>query len=360
MAPRAKARASRPRVNAPSGERPRHWLLLVHVLPPTPSNLRVRTWRRLQQLGSIAVKQSVYALPDSPAAREDFEWLKTEIEGSGGQAAIFTADGIDAWTDDALVEEFRRSRQSAYAGLTHDVERSLRLVARRSRPRDVSGLRRRLEGFRQRLADIERIDFFGAAGRDRAAKLVSEIEARTAPSAGLIATSAAQAADDPQVFRKRTWVTRPRPGVDRMASAWLIRRFIDPDARFAFVPDLKAAPRQAVAFDMFGAEFSHRGDHCTFETLCERFHVRGAAVARVAAIVHDLDLKDRKFGAAETPTVGRLIEGLQLACEDDQVLLDRGMALFEGLYHSLARTDSTSAPPGRSTRHRRAPAAKRR
>ena len=85
----------------------KRWLLFVHQVPSEPSNLRVRTWRRLQQLGAIAVKQAVYVLPDSPGAREDFQWLKTEIESAGGQASVFAADSVDAWSDDALIREFR-------------------------------------------------------------------------------------------------------------------------------------------------------------------------------------------------------------------------------------------------------------
>src|SRR5688572_7610241 len=152
---------------APLSRSARSWLLLVHQLPPKPTNLRVRTWRRLQQLGSIAVKQAVYVLPDSPAAREDFEWLKTEIEGSGGEATVFAATSVDAWSDDALVEEFRRSRQDGYSALAGEVEQLLhRLTTPGRRPRGhtrptrAPAWRRLLDGFRQRLTAIEAIDFF--------------------------------------------------------------------------------------------------------------------------------------------------------------------------------------------------------
>jgi hypothetical protein len=203
-------------------------------------------------------------------------------------------------------------------------------------PRD----RRRAGSFRQRLAAIERIDFFGSPGRERAVAALAQLETPAHSDAG----GARTAAESTAAYRGRLWVTRPRPGVDRMASAWLIRRHIDPDARFAFVTDATAAPADAVPFDMFGVDFSHHGNHCTFETLCERFALREPGLDRLAAIVHDLDLKDDRFGAAEAATVGLAIEGLQLAHADDPQLLEHGITLFDALARSLARAGRPPAP----------------
>ncbi|MDO8678037.1 MAG: hypothetical protein Q7R30_05675 [Acidobacteriota bacterium] len=139
----------------------RRWLLFVHQLPSTPSNLRVRTWRRLQQLGALPIKQAVYALPDTPTAREDFEWLKTEIKAAGGDASVFASDNVDAWSDDALVEEFRRARQEAYATLARDIERVLGRLGATRRPRGTRApaVRRLVEVFRARLSAIEHVDW---------------------------------------------------------------------------------------------------------------------------------------------------------------------------------------------------------
>ncbi len=337
-------RRQRPRRASTAASTPSYrWLILVHLLPSTPSNLRVRTWRRLQQLGALAVKQSVYVLPDSPAAREDFEWLKTEIVGAGGEATVFAADTIDAWSADALVDAFRRARQADYAALSRDVEKASKQAQRKSAGRRGQSRTGRpaLDSLRQRLADLQRIDFFGSPGRDRAEALVAQLEQRLQPPTPRQAP--APCAIDPRAYRKRHWVTRPRPGVDRMASAWLIRRFIDPDATFGFAADSAAAPG-AVAFDMFDGEFSHQGDRCTFETLRDRFAVRDPAVARIAAVVHDLDMKDGKFGRADAPAIGEIIDGMQLACERDDRLLEQGIGLFEALYRSArqrGRTEGT-------------------
>jgi hypothetical protein len=325
----------------------RRWLLFIHQLPSHPSNLRVTTWRRLQQIGAIPLKQAVYALPDTPDAREDFEWLKTEVKAAGGDASVFAADNVDAWSDDALVEEFRRARQDLYEELGRDVEQALKRAASARRPKGTRApaLRRLVDIFRERLVAAEKIDFFGSAGRDRVLTVLRQLEDRVggtgrqpAPS-GLEDDSGRKAS-----FQDRLWITRPRPGVDRMASAWLIRLFIDRQARFGFAADRESVPDHSVPFDMFGVEFSHQGDGCTFETLCSVFTIAGPALSRIAAIVHDLDLKDGRFGAPECSTVGAMIEGLQLAYQNDEALLEQGMTLFDSLYRSFEQSSRATGP----------------
>ena len=339
----------------------RRWLLFVHQLPSHPSNLRVRTWRRLQQLGALPIKQAVYVLPDTPGAREDFEWLKTEVKGAGGDASVFAADSVDAWSDDGLVEEFRRSRQDAYAALARDVEQAVKRATgvRRLRGTRAPAANRLLERFRERLTAIEGVDFFGSAGRDRVTSFLKQLEARASDRRVPAGSSRAAPSADAQTYHGRVWVTRPRPGVDRMASAWLIRRFIDPQPRFGFAADREAVPSGAIPFDMFGVDFSHQGEGCTFETLCAVFGITEPAVARVAAVVHDLDLKDGTFGAAEGSTVGTLIDGLQLAHADDEALLAQGMTLFDALYRGFEQSARSTGPRPVARAKRRSPGNKR-
>src|SRR5262245_879317 len=209
------AASSRPQQN------PRRWLLFLHQLPSHPSNLRVTTWRRLQQLGAVPLKQAAYALPDTPNTREDFEWLKTEVKASGGDASVFAADHVDTWSDDALVEEFRRAGQEAYAALARDIEKVLRRASTVRRPRGMRApaTRRLLDVFRERVAAIEGVDFFGSAGRDRVTSLLKELEAHTSDRRET--STVKPEPSTPDTYRGRLWVTRPRPGVDRTASAWL-------------------------------------------------------------------------------------------------------------------------------------------
>ncbi|MDO8681602.1 MAG: chromate resistance protein [Acidobacteriota bacterium] len=328
------------------GAGPRGWLLLVHQLPPTPSNLRVRTWRRLQELGAVAVKQSVYVLPDTAESREDFEWLKVEIEGAGGEAVVYSADHLDAAAGAALIDQFRQVRQQAYTALASELQRIQRAGASRQGP---PGRRRDLARYRERFAAIERVDFFGSAGRDRVVTLLGNLEAAAPSAAKGKGPQPTRGPADAGQYDGRLWVTRPRPGVDRMASAWLIRRFIDSKARFGFITDVKSAG-DALPFDMFGAGFGHEGDRCTFETLAARFAISDPAVARIAEIVHDLDLKDGKFGAPEAATLGITIDGLQLSSMDDSMLLDQGMTLFEALYRSFGQSIRPSRPRSVVTR----------
>lgn len=335
----------------------RRWLLLVHQLPSTPSNLRVRTWRRLQQLGALPVKQAVYVLPDTPSAREDFEWLKAEIKAAGGDASVFAADNVDSWSDDALVEEFRRARQEAYATLAREIERVLGRLAATRRPRGTRApaVRRLVEVFRERLSAIEHVDFFGSAGRDRVTTVLQQLEEKASDSPRPAERPRTAGRADAQNYANRLWVTRPRPGVDRMASAWLIKRFVDSQARFAFVADRESVPDDAVPFDMFGVEFSHQGEGCTFETLCAVFAIQERAVTRIATIVHDLDLKDGRFAAKEAPTIGTVIEGMQLSVSEDDALLDQGMALFESLYCAFEQSARSAGPRPVARSRTRAP-----
>ena len=316
------------------------WLLLLHQLPARPTGLRVRTWRRLQRIGALPVKNGTHTLPDSPTAREHFEWLRAEITAAGGEATIFVARTVDGWTHDALVEDFRRSREGAYTALGREVEKLSRRTSAKAGASTKEQTAKLLQQFGDRLAAIEEVDFFGSAGRDRVRLLVSDLAARMEGGG----TRAAGDVTDRREYQGRLWVTRARPGVDRMASAWLIRRFIDAGAQFTFSRDARSAPPQAVPFDMFSLGFSHRGAKCTFEVLCGEFGVHEPAVARISAIVHDVDLKDGAFAAIEAPVIAAVIDGLQLAQPDDHLLLSSGISLFEALYLKFAQGDQPSGP----------------
>jgi hypothetical protein len=332
---------------------PQEWLLLVHELPARPSNVRVKTWRRMHNLGAVAVKNSIYVLPNTPAAREDFEWIKTEIEAMRGQATVFVAQAADERTTRELIAAFRRTRQEDFARIRQETQKQAAVARRTGMRADSRQRRRALESLRARFSQACALDYFDAAGRREAEAALQDLERQLSrPSAHAPEVSASSRKGAPSMtgtFRNRTWVTRPRPGVDRMASAWLIRRFIDPRARFHFADGPKKG--RAVPFDMYGVEFGHHGNHCTFETLAQRFAVTQPAVRRLGQIVHDVDLKDAHYGAPEAPVVQHMVEGLRQSCSGDQELLERGMAFFEALYRSF----SAETPTGkRATPRKRA------
>ena len=306
------------------------WVILPLQLPARPSNARVKTWRRLQQLGAIPVKHAVYVLPQSTQSLEDFSWLRTEIESVGGQATVFTASTIDDLDEAEIVEQFRVARAADFKQLLADIL----LFERHARSARSPARAKELRGFRERLDHTKSIDFFSAPGSIDAETALTALERQLRRPVPAPAFAAVEEQIDPASYLGRTWLTRPRPGVDRFASAWLIRRFIDSQARFAFGTDPAAMP-DAVPFDMYDAVFRHEGARCTFEVLALRFGVHDLTVRRIGEIVHDVDLKDERFRARHAPTIAMLVEGLRASFAIDSELLQAGMSLFEALYQGL-------------------------
>jgi hypothetical protein len=304
------------------------WLLLIHLLPAKPDYLRVKVWRRLQGLGAISVKNSVYVLPSNERSREDFQWLQKEIQEMGGEASVCEARFVDGMSDAQIRQLFNAARDSDYAQLVEELRESIGVVAAGNEASEDQ--RQRLRRARRRFEQVQALDFFGADGRRACEDLFRQLEAATRPSA---AASSRQAAAD---YVGRTWVTRPGVGVDRMASAWLIQRHIDPAAKFVFAAERAKPVAGQLRFDMAEADFTHEGDRCTFEVLLERFGLDDPALAAIGRIVHDLDFKDAKFREEETPGVARLLAGLTAVHRDDEPRLRAANSLFDTLQAAFA------------------------
>ena len=313
--------------------KPASWLLLIHQLPAKPAYLRVKIWRRLADIGAVAIKNAVNALPAGEQAQEDFEWLLREIAESGGEAIICEARLVEGLTDAEVRVLFDAARDADYDALIKEIRPAAEISL--VDPAVTAAQARR---WRKRLEQIAAIDFFGATGRLTAEALLGELEAslhREEASMSEIPHAASPAGS----LQNRTWVTRQGVHVDRMASAWLIRRFIDPQARFKFVPAKGYVPvQEELRFDMFEAEFTHEGDRCTFEVLIERNGLdTDGALKAIAEIVHDIDLKDEKFDRDETPGIARLVAGIAMANRDDEQRIARGAAVFDDLYEFYRR-----------------------
>jgi len=311
------------------------WLILVYQLPPKPSYARVRVWRRLQSLGAVALKNAVYVLPDRDSTREDFEWLAREVAELGGSATVCEARLVQGLDDREIEELFQAAREADYQALLKDAQQlDAGLGAARSRRKPAPNLAADVAALRRRLAAVVAIDFFGARNRVPAEALIAELEGRLGLTE--VASEASHRLGD---LCGRTWVTRTGVHVDRIASAWLIRRFIDRDAVFKFAPAKGHRPEPGeLRFDMFEAEFTHEGDRCTFETLCTRLGLKDSALHAVGEIVHDIDLKEQKFGRPETAGVARLLAGLARRTRDDRERIERGGQLFDDLYESFAKS----------------------
>jgi hypothetical protein len=323
-------------------ERESRWLLLIHQIPPKPNYFRVKIWRRLQKLGAVAVKNSVYVLPKSDQAQEDFQWVLREILAGGGEATLCEAHFVDGLSDDQVVELFQTTRAADYDQISKEARRISQTLSAASAAEDSVRARFGVElsRLKRRLAEVVSIDLFGAPGREAAEGLVSGLETRVEDQKPGDRAKTGQTIPK-ENLQGRTWVTRKGIHIDRMASGWLIRRFIDPQARFKFVPVKGCKPEGGeLRFDMFEAEFTHEGDQCTFEVLIGRLELTDSALRPIAEIVHDVDLKDSKFGRQETAGIDRLIAGIAMAHKDDETRLSRASAVFDDLYEYFRRKRS--------------------
>ena len=309
------------------------WLLLIHAIPPRPAYLRVKIGRRLQKLGAIAVKNSVYALPLSEETREDFEWVVQEITADGGEASLCESRFVGGQTDEAIEQQFRLARQHDFLELAKTARRLVDSLSREPsrRARSEAAVAR----LRKRFEEIVGIDHFASPGRAEVDSLLQTAEQKLRPPK----TSSAGAAPDIPALRDlrgRTWVTRVGIHVDRIASAWLIRRFIDPAAKLKYVEARGYAPSAGeLRFDMFDAEFTHEGELCTFEVLLAKWGSGDVALRRIGEIVHDIDVRDEKFRRQETDGFAALIAGVCLEHREDGARLEAGSVVLDALYRAF-------------------------
>jgi hypothetical protein len=295
------------------------WLLLVFSLPARSASQRVQVWRKLQRYGMLALRSSGYVLPNTAANQERMEWLATAIRTYKGQASVVQVQGFDDLPSEHLKQLFIEARSRDYQKLLHEAKR----VLARSPSQRPDG---RLNRIRRRFLELQDIDFYGSPLRTKVENLLAQADTQTAGR---------KANRKSGEYVNRLWMTRPRPGIDRVSSAWLIRRFIDPKARFVFGAE-PGAHADAIPFDMFCSQgFGHRGEDCTFETLQKEFSIKDAKVKRIAQIIHDADLGDEKFGRVEGQGLDKVLNGWAKQDLPDDELLQRGMDLIEGLYESL-------------------------
>lgn len=315
---------------SPSSDR---WLLLIHQLPAKPAYFRVKIWRRLQGLGAVAVKNAVYALPANEQTQEDFEWLLKEIVEGGGEAMVCEARLIDGLSDQEVRMLFNTARDDDYETLAKEARLLTETAVSDMAPAQKTEARAKLAKLKARAQGIVAIDFYGANGREPVDGLLTMIDATLREDQKMTPAPEEIIRPGTEALKGRVWVTRQGVHVDRIASGWLIRRFIDPDARFKFVRGKDYTPAAGeLRFDMFEAEFTHEGDHCTFEVLLAHTALADQALRAISEIVHDIDLKDSKFGREEASGIAHLITGLTSANKTDEQRMARGAAVFDDLY----------------------------
>jgi hypothetical protein len=328
------------------------WILLIHQLPPKPTNLRVRIWRKLQRLGAVSIKNSVYVLPFNEKTHEDFQWLKQEIESSSGEATVFRAGAVEGATDAEIRAAFNKARDEEYAQITAELDGLTGAIREQKRGGHLSAGRVGahevdLDRLHKELKRVVSVDFFGAPGRapalaayERSHKALRTSQSRHERLAK--SSQAKSAAPDLAQYQGRLWVTRRNLFIDRLASIWLIKRFIDKRARFSFVAEGESV-EGGIGFDLYGGEFTHRGEDCTFETMVEQLGLSDdAGLRQVAEIVHDMDLKDNKFHRSEAVGLILVIHGLAELLKDDRKLVAQSIPIFDGLYEVLSRDEDKS------------------
>jgi len=293
-----------------------NWILLIFNLPAKQASQRVEVWRKLKRYGALPLESGGYLLPNTAATLEHFEWLATAIRKFKGQASVLQVQSVDEYPDDQLRQRFVDARSRDFEQLLTELKK----LSGSRKPAAAGTLGR----IRRRFQETTAIDFFNSPLRSR-------VEAGLA-RADQSGSSTVHQKTVKAEHLNRTWITRPRPGIDRVSSAWLIRRFIDRNAKFVFDADPGRHPK-AIPFDMFqGGGFGHRGEDCTFETLCKEFGIRDAKVLAIAQMVHDADLQDEKFGRNEAIGLDRVLIGWAQQDISDDDLLQRGMQLIEGFY----------------------------
>jgi len=297
------------------------WLLLTFTLPKKRASQRVEVWRKLQRYGAVPLGNSGYLLPNNSATRERFEWLATAIRKYSGEASVLMVESIDNLSKPQLIGRFAEARANEYQEIIRELQK-LAVVPSQKR---AFG---RVSRLRTRFNEISEIDFFNNPLRKRVQEMLARAETPAAPREKAAKINARE-------YVGRVWVTRPRPGIDRSASAWLIRRFIDKKARFTFAAE-EDVPPAAIPFDMFHGGFGHRGEDCTFETLQKTFRIRDKKVGVIAQVIHDADLLDGKFGRKEGFGIDGVLNGWAKQGVADQEILERGIQLVAALYSSVS------------------------
>lgn len=317
------------------------WLVLVHQIPPKPAYFRVKISRRLARIGAVALKNSVYLLPATDSCQEDFQWVLREVKAEGGEATLLRAEVLDGLETDQVRALFNSERERDYQELLAQARTLVDQLqtelasqeALSSQPIEVE-----LARLERRLAEVGARDFFGAQGGALVSALLLEARQHLAPTPPPSSPLLDQYKNQ---YKQRTWVTRQNIHVDRIASAWLIRHYIDPEATFKFVALKGYTPEHTdVGFDMFEAEFTHEGNACTFEVLLKRFGLDQPGLSAIAELVHDLDIKDERYNRPETAGFAALINGITTLHPDDEARLTHGSTVLEGLRSYFASKSS--------------------
>lgn len=315
------------------------WLLFFYSVPAKPVAGRIKVWRRLVKAGAVQLK-GAYVLPDNEEHYELFQWLVPEVASMKGNAAFVRAEKIETMTDAELIALFDRQNEENYRAIENrleDIQRKISAVKNASGTLKDEKLPVLLSKCLKEFEESRKTDFFASTAGSALATRISAMKTDVSKLYGAAATRKEEVMSRKvENYRGRTWATRKRPFIDRMASAWLIRRFVDEKASFGFMDEGEAGSLEkgVVAFDVRGGEFTHVGDLCTFEVMVKSFGLKGKALKAMAEIIHELDVKDGRYNAPEARGIEDILSGIRKTAKDDMEALEKGMGVFDMLYAS--------------------------
>ena len=316
------------------------WFLVFYSVPSHPVSNRMKIWRKLAKVGAVQLKGAVYVLPVTEEHEEFLQWLAGEVKSMGGDAAFVRTGAIETMEEGDVQKLFTLQSEKEYLVLEKELDvldRKVQSIRKGTRLSDKGGLIDKLDKAMRDFDEIRKRDFFSSprgsengARVERLKRAVKGLDSSTDSKTRAVPTRQAGQ------YKGRVWITRKQPFVDRMASAWLIKKYIDPSAVFRFIDeqDMKRIAPNATAFDIRGGEFTHWGDLCTFEVLVKAFGVKDKPVRKIAEIVHDLDVKDEKYSSPAARGVEEILTGIRKSGKNDDEMLEKGISVFEMLYQS--------------------------
>lgn len=308
------------------------WLFFSFSVPAKLQGFRVKIWRKINQLGAVQIKNSIYVLPATDHHQEQLTWMSKETDEQGGEFLIIMHGKLLHFSDAQIAAAFTQARDADYQVLGEEI----RSVAAAVVSPDAPAMLRKLE---KRLEAIQSIDFFPSGKGASLQKMLEEARS------SLDAPRPVVPVMDANRYQQKTWVTRANPYVDRLASFWLIRRFIDPTPRIVFLQESEAVPAgpDVVSFDMAHADFTHVGGFITFEVLVDAFGLTAQVPQRMREVIKAIDLEELDAAPVETHGIKRMLDGLVAADNDDHVRTEQALSFFDTLLASYTPTAPTGA-----------------